>query len=135
MLPPNQDPGTLHGPVLLYDGDCRLCTALVKWLRKRGRGSQLRYVPLQAPVAQSYLIAQGLATRDFDSLVFVPDGARPAQRRYLLRTDGLFAAIRLIGGPLRLVAWLRVLPRPIRDAIYSAVARLRHRVPLHRERA
>jgi predicted DCC family thiol-disulfide oxidoreductase YuxK len=116
-------------PVLLFDGECGLCVMLVGWLKSRRGGDRVAYLPLQAPRAQAYLASQGLPTREFDSLVFVPDWKGPQAARHLLRTDGLFAALRVIGGPLGAFAWLRVVPRPIRDGIYALVARLRHRLP------
>lgn len=118
-----------RSPVLLYDGDCGLCGTLVRWLRARRHGGRIGYLALQAPAAQAYLAAHGLPTREFDSLVFVPQREGPQGSRYLLRTDGLFAAAAEIGGPLRVLAWLRVIPRPVRDGGYALVARFRHRWP------
>jgi predicted DCC family thiol-disulfide oxidoreductase YuxK len=115
--------------VLLFDGDCGLCTMLVRWLSGRRNGHRVGYLALQSPAAQRYLAAHGLPTRDFDSLVFVPDWHGPAAANYLLRTDGLFAALCVVGGPLSYLAALRFIPRPIRDSAYACVARLRHRWP------
>lgn len=130
LRPSGLTPGLpARGPVLLYDGECGLCTTLVRRLRARPRGNRIGYLPLQAAAAQAYLSARGLPTRDFDSLVFVPDWGGPDGARHLLRTDGLLAALDVIGGPFRALAWLRLIPRPIRDAAYALVARVRHRWP------
>lgn len=130
MLPTDDPASPVRRPVLLYDGDCGLCVTLVRWLQTRRRGDRIRYLPLQSPAAQTFLVAHGLPTRDFDSLVFAAAGENSAPTRCLLRTDGLFAALSVLGGPLRGVAWLRVVPRPIRDGIYRLIARFRHRLPL-----
>ena len=76
--------------------------------------------------AQVYLQAQGLPVKDFDSLVFVPDWNRPAMGAYQLRTDGVLAALREVGGGWRLLAWLRWVPAPLRDWAYQLVARSRY---------
>jgi predicted DCC family thiol-disulfide oxidoreductase YuxK len=113
-------------PVLLYDGECGLCNAVVRFLLRRDRAVRLHFAALQSAPAQAYLAAQGLPTADFDSIVFVPDWNRPAPGAALLRTDGALAALNELGGGWRTVAKLRVLPRWLRDPFYKLVARTRY---------
>ena len=113
-------------PVLLYDGECGLCNRLVRLLLRSDRAGRLNYAPLQGEPAQAYLRAQGLPVTDFDSLVFVPDWDQPVQGAYRLRTDGALAACAIVGGGWRMLSWLRVLPRWVRDPFYKLVARLRY---------
>lgn len=113
-------------PVLLYDGDCGLCNAVVRLLLRDDAGGRLTFAPLQSEPAQAYLRAQGLPTRDFDSLVFVPDWSRPDRNGYRLRTDGVLGAVDELGGLWRIVAWARLLPAGLRDAAYKLVARSRY---------
>lgn len=117
---------TVRTPVLLFDGECGLCNAVVRFLIRRDRAARLRFAPLQSPPAQAYLRARGLPTEDFDSIVFVPDWHDPAHSRHLLRTDGALAALRELGGCWRVVAALRVLPAVLRDPFYRLVARTRY---------
>ena len=86
------------GPVLLYDGDCGLCNRVVRLLLWLDRAERLRFARLQGEAGQAYLRAHGLPAADFDSLVFVPDWPRREQREFLLRTDGVIAALRVCGG-------------------------------------
>lgn len=113
-------------PVLLYDGECGLCQRVVLALLRADRAGRLRYAPLQSAPAQAYLRAQGLPTEDFDSLVFVPDWDDPVPGAYRLRTDGALAAVAVAGGGWRMLAWLRFVPRGLRDPGYRLVARTRH---------
>lgn len=113
-------------PVLLYDGECGLCNALVRFLLRRDVTGRMRFAPLQSAPAQAYLRARGLPTEDFDSLVFVPDWERAELGGPLLRTDGALAALAEIGGVWRVVARLRVLPTWLRDPFYKIVARSRY---------
>jgi len=119
----------MRRPVLLYDGECGLCNRLVRVLLRADRAGRLNYAPLQSAPAQAYLLAQGLPLTDFDSLVFVPDWGRRGQREFLLRTDGVIAALRGCGGLGRaLAAGLAVFPAAWRDAGYRLVARWRYRI-------
>jgi predicted DCC family thiol-disulfide oxidoreductase YuxK len=113
-------------PVLLYDGECGLCNGIVRRLLATDRAGRLHYAPLQGASAQAYLSAQGLPTEDFGSLVFVPDWNRRQAHPPLLRTDGAFAAARVVGGGWRALTWLRLLPRSWRDFAYKLVARSRY---------
>lgn len=119
-------PSPAASPVLLYDGECGLCNCIVRLLLRTDKAGRLRFAPLQGGPAQAYLQAKGLPTKDFDSLVFVPDWAAPERGTPLLRTDGALAAAAELGGVWRLVAWLRVLPAWMRDPFYKLVARTRY---------
>jgi predicted DCC family thiol-disulfide oxidoreductase YuxK len=115
-------------PMLLFDGECGLCNRVVRLLLRLDRHARLRFAPLQGPSAQAYLRGQGLPTEDFDSLVFIPDWNDQARSGYLLRTDGVLAACRAVGGVGRVLAWTAVLPRGWRDAAYRFIARWRYRL-------
>ena len=114
------------GPVLLYDGECGLCNAVVRFLLRRDKRGRLRFAPLQSGPAQAYLRARGLPTGDFDSLVFVPDWEQPESAAPRLRTDGALSALHELGGAWRVVAWARVLPAVLRDPFYKLIARFRY---------
>jgi predicted DCC family thiol-disulfide oxidoreductase YuxK len=117
------------GPVLFFDGECGLCNRLVRGLLRLDRQGQLRYAPLQGPVAQAYLHAHGLPTQDFDTLIFVPDWARRERPEYLVRTAGALAALRATGGFGRAVAAvLTLVPTAIRDWVYRWIGRSRYRL-------
>ncbi|MEO6873502.1 MAG: DCC1-like thiol-disulfide oxidoreductase family protein [Opitutaceae bacterium] len=116
-------------PVLLYDGECGLCNRVVRLLLRLDSAERIRFAPLQGPAAQAYLRAQGLPVEDFDSLVFVPDWDRRTPQDYLLRTDGVIAALRGSGAVgAELAAVLAVFPTAARDAGYRLVARWRYRI-------
>jgi predicted DCC family thiol-disulfide oxidoreductase YuxK len=116
-------------PVLLFDGACGLCNRIVRLLLRIDRGGRLRFSPLQGPAAQRFLRANGLPTEDFDSLVFVPEWGRREGNVFLLRTDGVIAALRVVSGPAGILAGLlAVFPSQWRDAGYRLVARSRYRI-------
>ena len=117
----------LHHPLLLFDGECGLCHALVRLLLRWDRDGGLRFAPLQGSTGQSYLRTFGLNTADFDSLVFVRDRNNPA-RGYALRTDGALEVIAELGGAWRAVALLRIIPAAWRDVGYRLIARFRYRL-------
>lgn len=112
-------------PVLLYDGECGLCAAIVRLLLREDVAGRLRFAPLQGSAAQDYLRSRGLPTADFESLVFVPDWGRPGSLEPLLRSAGALAAADEPGGICRVFSWLRILPESWADTAYRGVARVR----------
>lgn len=118
------------GPVLLFDGECGLCQRIVRRLLRVDREGRLRFAPLQGASAQAFLAGRGLPTADFDTLIFVPEWRSRLQGPYLVRTDGVIAALRATGRrPARAAAAvLAVFPRGLRDAGYKGVARWRYRL-------
>ncbi len=112
-------------PVLLYDGECGLCNAVVRFLLREDATGVLRFAALQGRFGQEALKRCGLPREDFDSLVYLPDAEGHV---YRLRTAGVVAVLDAVGGLWRLVGWAAwVVPGPIRDAGYKLVARTRYR--------
>ena len=123
-------PPTASQPVLFFDGECGLCNRLVRLLLRLDDHGRLRFAALQGAAAQGYLREHGLATTDFDTLIFVPDWNRRDRPEFLVRTTGVIAALRAVGGGTArtLAAVLAVFPEKVRDAGYRVVARWRFRV-------
>lgn len=110
--------------MLLFDGECGLCNALVRFLLRRDRRARLRFASLQGDYGQAALRRLGLPTTDFDSLVYLPWGEEGPG---LLRTDGALGALAELGGGWAWWAgWLRKVPERPRDFVYRGVARTRY---------
>lgn len=122
--------GPAHGAgdrplLLLYDGDCGLCTRAAAWIATRaGAGVD----PIASgDLDDAALGALGLTRDDTDAAAWVvrPDGT--LRRGHLAVADALRAAP---GWP-RLTGWAIAIPplRWLAIPAYAAVARWRHRLP------
>lgn len=118
---PLQAPAASGHPVLLFDGVCNLCNASVRFLVERDPAARLRFAALQSPVGQALLERFGLEREDFDTMVLV-EGDRCATR-----SDAALRVVRYLSGAWPLLRVLRVVPRPLRDAVYGFVVRNRYR--------
>ena len=108
-------------PVIFFDGVCGLCNRSVDFVLARDRRRVFRFAPLQGETARAWLDPADV--RDLNSLVVV-DRAGVHRRssavvRILRRLGGFWAAL---GGLL----W--IIPRPLRNLGYRAVARYRYRL-------
>jgi predicted DCC family thiol-disulfide oxidoreductase YuxK len=113
-------------PVLLYDGECSLCNAVVRFILRHDRRGRIRFAPLQSAPGQAFLAGRGLPTGDLDSLVYVTDWNHRDRCPYLLRTAGALEAFRAMGGPWAALSLLRWVPAFLRDAGYRLVSRTRY---------
>jgi predicted DCC family thiol-disulfide oxidoreductase YuxK len=120
-------PGTdlPSGPVLLYDGACGFCSAVVQTVLRRDRRGTLRFAALQGAYARG-LLARHPELAGVDSLVWVEPSA-PGERVLVRSAAGLRLA-RYLAGPWYLALVVRLLPRILRDSAYDLVARHRHRL-------
>lgn len=111
-------------PTLLFDGVCNLCSGSVRWVIRHDPQALFRFASLQSAVAQDLLRRHGrphAASDRLDSVVLV-DGDR-----LWVKSDAALEVLRRIGGGWALLRVLRLVPRPIRDAVYDWVASHRYR--------
>ena len=111
-----------HESIILFDGICNLCNSTVKFIIKRDQKSIFKFTPLQSPKAQTILSENGVQNSDFDSFVLIEDG-----KMYIKSTAGL-RVIKMLGWPLKIFYIFIIIPAPIRDVVYSLIAKSRYRV-------
>lgn len=109
---------TTLGPILFYDGTCGLCHRAVAWTLRHDRRSVFRFAPLQGSTYAG--LDRADAPRDLSTLVvLIGDDL-------LVRSDAVLAILRRCGGGWRALGVAAgLVPRPLRDAVYDAVARRR----------
>jgi predicted DCC family thiol-disulfide oxidoreductase YuxK len=122
---------TLPGPVAFFDGECSICDRTVRFLLKRDRRGELHFASLQGETAAALRAARSDFPTDLGTMVL----AEPYGGGIRLRcnSDGIIRALQLTGGCARTAAALRIVPRPIRDLVYRAVAENRYRLFGHKD--
>jgi predicted DCC family thiol-disulfide oxidoreductase YuxK len=107
-----------------YDGHCGLCHRAVRFVLAEDReGNEFRFAPLQGETFQRLVPPEQRAGLPDSIVVRREDGV------LLARSDAFIYILRRLGGGWgALAAILRVIPRPVRDAVYDLVARIRYRV-------
>ena len=105
--------------VILYDGVCVFCSRWVRFVVKRDVEKRFRFTAIQSTYGTRMAQAFGIDPEDPDSNAVVHGGVA------YFKSD---AALTVLGN---LPGWewtraLFVVPKPIRDAVYSLVARNRY---------
>jgi predicted DCC family thiol-disulfide oxidoreductase YuxK len=122
--------GAASSPIrtlVLYDGVCGLCNWLVAFLIRHDRRDQFRFAPLQSEFAQTLLHRYALNSADFDTVVVLAEFRQDSERA-LTRSDAALWAIGQLGGVWKLLMVAKLIPRRLREALYSFIARRRYRI-------
>jgi predicted DCC family thiol-disulfide oxidoreductase YuxK len=114
-------PPPLAHDLVFYDGTCGLCHGLVKFLIARDRdGSKFAYAPLQGETFSRRIPAGERAAFPDSVAVLTADGD------VLVKSRAVRRMLRQIGGGWALLAAVAgIVPRPLLDWGYDAIARVR----------
>jgi len=115
------DPRRAGEPVIFFDGVCGLCNRFIDFVIRHDQAGVFSFAPLQGETARQRLPEADV--RDLTTVVLCDEQGifrkSTAAARILIQLGG---AWRVLGTALRLV------PRPLRDAGYSVVARYRYAI-------
>ncbi len=110
------------GPVLFFDGGCGLCHNSVRILISLDRKAKLVFAPLGGELFEQRVSQQDRADLPDSLVLSTPDG------KLHVRSNAVLSALEEIGGIWAWEAKLgRMIPVALRDRLYDAVARARHR--------
>jgi predicted DCC family thiol-disulfide oxidoreductase YuxK len=109
------------GPILIFDGVCNICAFGVGIVLRHDRDGVFRFAFAQGPVGSALKKRYGLPDGDLETVALVEGG-----QCYVKSTAALRVLARL-PWPWRLGVVFRVLPRALRDFLYTRVARNRYR--------
>jgi len=108
--------------ILLFDGVCNLCNGIVQFTIKRDPKGKFKFASLQSESGQSLLNQLGLPTNDFDSFVFINGD------KYFLKSSAGLHVLKELGGVWKVFYIFIIIPRPLRDFVYSIIAKTRYKI-------
>lgn len=113
---------------LYFDGECAFCSRAARFIDKRDRVRTLRFAALESDEGRA-LRAERPELAGVDSLVWVERDAAGALTALHAHSNAVLAIAEYLGGRWRAAgAVARLVPRPIRDALYRLIARHRQRL-------
>jgi predicted DCC family thiol-disulfide oxidoreductase YuxK len=106
--------------LIVFDGDCVLCSRWARWVDERDRAMRFRFVAIQSEAGGALASRFGVAPDAPETNIVVL-----AERAYF-KFDTVVAILNAVGARRR--AWLLSLtPRSWREALYDLIARNRYR--------
>ena len=113
--------GSAPAPLIVFDGTCVLCSSWVAFVLRRDARTRFRFATTQSSTGRALLTANGFEAKNPSTFLFVEEGGASAE------SDAVIRMFRAFGGAWRIAALARVVPKPVRDAVYRWVARNRYR--------
>ncbi|MEI3600821.1 MULTISPECIES: thiol-disulfide oxidoreductase DCC family protein [unclassified Oceanobacillus] len=105
---------------MLFDGVCNFCNKSIQYIIKRESYDYFKFASLQGEVGQTLLKKHQLPW-DVDSFVLIKDD------RVFLKSDATLRICRHLKCPWKLLTILLIIPKPIRNAVYSIIAKNRYK--------
>lgn len=110
--------------IVLFDGECNLCNGFVQFLIRQDRsGQRFRFAAQQSTIGQSLLSDTGMVAdgKSAETILVFANG------RLLTHSDAALEIARNMPFPFPLFYAGRILPKPLRDALYNLVAKNRYK--------
>ena len=108
-------------PILLFDGHCNLCNAWVQYVVKRDSSSTIRFASLQSGAGRRLLEEHKIDANYIDSLVLFEE------ERFSVSSNAALRTLSYFDGWERHLIFLSVVPRSLRDLVYSFIANNRYK--------
>jgi predicted DCC family thiol-disulfide oxidoreductase YuxK len=105
-----------HHAILYYDGECGLCDRFVQFVLKHDPAEHFQFATLQSPAGRQQLARLDLPDTDLKTMVMV-EGDEP-----YTRSTAALRICRQLVAPWPLLYAFMIVPRPLRDGVYSFIA-------------
>lgn len=110
-----------EAPILVFDGVCNLCSFGVRIVLRADRDGVFRFAFGQGETGGALKRAYGLPKGDLENVALIEDG------RCYTKSDAVLEVARRLPLPWKLLLAFRIVPKALRDPLYSLVARNRYR--------
>jgi len=103
-------------PIIVFDGHCVLCSGFANFIIRHDKKKTLRLLAAQSELGEALYNHYGLKPDDYETNLLIENG-------YIrVKSDGTMGMLSYLGWPWKLINIGRILPRPIRDRLYSFIA-------------
>jgi predicted DCC family thiol-disulfide oxidoreductase YuxK len=106
--------------VVLFDGVCNLCNGAVQFIISHDPEARFHFAPLESDISRRLLDGRTKGTLP-DSVVLIEDG------QVYTRSTAALRIVRRLKFPWPLLSAFLIVPRPLRDMVYDAIARHRYK--------
>jgi predicted DCC family thiol-disulfide oxidoreductase YuxK len=107
--------------VILYDGVCVFCSRWIRFIATRDREQRFRFTAIQSVYGARLARVLGINPDDPDTNAVIHHSVAH------FKSDAVLTVLSNLPG-WRWVRGLRAVPKPLRDAVYSLIARNRYRI-------
>ncbi|MBW1618692.1 thiol-disulfide oxidoreductase DCC family protein [Empedobacter falsenii] len=107
--------------IILFDGICNLCNQSVQFVIEHDNKNQFQFASLQSDFGQNFLKENNLDAAQFDSVVFIEDD------KFYTKSSAALKISKYLDGITSWLTIFMIVPKPLRDVVYSFIAKNRYR--------
>ncbi len=108
-------------PIILFDGICNLCDGAVQFIIRHDPNKKFLFTSLQSEAGQNLLKEYQSPVANFNSFILIQEG------KIYDKSTGALKVARQIKGAWSWLYIFIIIPKFIRDAIYSLIAQNRYK--------
>lgn len=105
----------------LYDGDCVLCDGAIGFTLRHEKAAQIQFISIQSPNGCELARMHGIDPSSPESFLFISNG------KACMKSDGVIELSTYLRGTASVVRFGWIIPRPLRDWLYTLIARNRYK--------
>ncbi|MCU7667382.1 thiol-disulfide oxidoreductase DCC family protein [Bacillus thuringiensis] len=106
--------------IILFDGECNVCDRSVQFIIKRDPIGLFKFASMQSDIGKE-LLNKYNAPNDLSSLVLIENN------NCYLKSSAALRVSKNLKGAWKLLYFLLVVPKPLRDYFYSIIAKNRYK--------
>ncbi len=106
--------------IIMFDGVCNLCNSAINFIIERDKINQFLFASLQSDAAQDILLHFKQKNYDFDSVILIENG------KIYEKSTAILKIFRQLNGLWKYSYVFIIIPKFIRDFIYSIIAQYRY---------
>jgi predicted DCC family thiol-disulfide oxidoreductase YuxK len=111
----------INKQIILFDGVCNFCNFWVNFIIDRDAADSFRFAALQSDKGQELLKKFKLNTGDFDTFILIDD------EKFYKKSTAALRISKKLNGAWKIFYSLIIIPKPIRDFVYSLIANNRYK--------
>src|SRR5438477_3917779 len=108
-------------PVIIFDGQCVLCSGFAQFVLRHDRQRQFRLLAAQTPLGSALYRHFGLDPVEYETNLLIENG------RAWVKSEGSIRIFVRLGFPWSLAAACRAVPYRLRERLYDLIAGNRYR--------
>lgn len=117
----NTEASTNSRPIVIYDGECGMCSSFVQFILKHEKTENVRFTPTDSQLAIS-IINQHFGSDIPDSIIYINGD------KILTESSAAIEISKELKWPFQIVRYIGIIPRSIRDIVYRFIAKRRKKI-------
>ncbi len=112
---------TQDNPIIFFDGVCNLCNSSVQFILKRDKNELFLFSSLQSDASKEILLQYKLENLELSTIILLEDG------KIYQKSTAILRILKKLPGIYSLGYAGIIIPKFIRDPIYSFIAKRRYK--------